>query len=98
MIHVKRELLTPAEDSPNAKLRALKRALQTAIELEHSTIPPYLYATYSIKPNTNREIVKLLGSIVQEEMLHLAIDCNILNAIGGSPKIDDPAFIPRYPG
>ena len=28
----------------------------------------------------------------------MAIDCNILNAIGGTPKIDDPCFVPRYPG
>ena len=27
----------------------------------------------------------------------MAIDGNILNAIGGTPKIDDPCFVPKYP-
>ena len=31
-------------------------------------------------------------------MLHLALACNILNAVGGSPLIDDPSFVPKYPG
>jgi hypothetical protein len=31
-------------------------------------------------------------------MLHMALACNILNALGGSPAIDHPKFIPRYPG
>jgi hypothetical protein len=35
---------------------------------------------------------------VLQEMLHMALDCNILNAVGGNPKIDDPAFVPKYPG
>ena len=32
----------------------LKAALQSAIELEHSTIPPYLYALYSIQQGRNQ--------------------------------------------
>jgi hypothetical protein len=28
--------------------------LQTAIEVEFGTLPPYLYALYSIRPGTNR--------------------------------------------
>lgn len=76
----------------------LLRALQQAVELEHATIPAYLYALYSIKPNSNTEIQKLILSVVIEEMLHMALACNILNAIGGSPVIDDPKFIPQYPG
>ncbi|MGA8429760.1 MAG: ferritin-like protein [Candidatus Sulfotelmatobacter sp.] len=94
MIHVKAELLDDLKDS----LPGLKRALQNAIELEHSTLPPYLYALYSIKPDANREIVGVVRSVILEEMLHMALDCNILNAIGGEPSIDDPDFIPKYPG
>ena len=28
----------------------------------------------------------------------MSLACNILNAVGGAPKIDDPKFIPTYPG
>jgi hypothetical protein len=72
--------------------------LQKAIELEHSTIPPYLTAMFSLKPGMNDEIARLIGSIVQEEMLHMTIVGNILIAIGGHPAINVPGFIPEYPG
>ena len=72
--------------------------LQNAIELEHSTIPPYLTAMFSLKPGTNDEIARLLHSIVIEEMLHLTIAGNILIAIGGCPAINKSSFIPKYPG
>lgn len=76
----------------------LMSALQTAIELEHSTIPLYLTALYSIKPNANREVAALIRSVVIEEMLHMALACNILVSIGGSPSIGQPGFIPNFPG
>src|SRR3954452_3591006 len=72
--------------------------LQNAIELEHSTIPPYLTAMFSLKAGTNDEIARLIRSIVLEEMLHLTIVGNILIAIGGQPAINVPDFIPKYPG
>ena len=72
--------------------------LQNAIELEHATIPPYLTAMFSLKPGTNEEIRHLIRSIVIEEMLHLTVSANILVAIGGSPQINTPEFIPNYPG
>ena len=28
----------------------------------------------------------------------MSLACNILNAIGGSPAIDHPQFVPQYPG
>jgi hypothetical protein len=31
-------------------------------------------------------------------MLHMTIGCNLLNALGGRPLIEDAAFLPRYPG
>src|SRR5207248_2431239 len=76
----------------------LLNALQQAIQLEHATIPAYLYALYSIKPNSNTAIQEVLLSVVKEEMLHMSQACNILNAIGGSPAIDHPGFVPQYPG
>lgn len=76
----------------------LMAALQTAIELEHSTIPLYLCALYSIKPGTNQFISDTIRSVVIEEMLHFSISCNILISIGGSPNISKADFVPKYPG
>lgn len=72
--------------------------VQNAIELEHATIPPYLTAMFSIKPGTEREIRDIIHSIVIEEMMHMTISSNILNAIGGSPDINKASFVPEYPG
>lgn len=80
------------------KKQDLYRYLQNAIELEHATIPPYLTAMFSLKPGTNEEISRLIRSIVIEEMLHMTIAANILIAIGGHPQINNPAFVPKYPG
>lgn len=72
--------------------------LQNAIELEHSTIPPYLTAMLSLRAGTNMDIAAQIREIVIEEMLHMTIAANILIAIGGSPAINKPDFIPKYPG
>jgi hypothetical protein len=84
-------------------IRAAKEAadihpyLQGAIELEHSTIPPYLQALYSIKRGKNTIVADLIRSVVVEEMLHMTIAANVLNAIGGAPVLNKPGFIPDYP-
>lgn len=78
--------------------QALWGPLQQAIELEHATIPVYLYALYSLKPSANTEIAQILESVVIEEMLHMTLASNVLNALGGSPAIGQPGFIPKYPG
>jgi hypothetical protein len=72
--------------------------LQAAIELEHSTIPPYLSAAFSLKPQSNDLARDILVSIASEEMLHMTIVSNLLNAVGGQPVIAKPGFIPLYPG
>ncbi len=76
----------------------LQQYLQNAIELEHATIPPYLTAMFSLKSNTNREIWDIIHGVVIEEMLHMTIASNILNALGGTPQINNASFIPNYPG
>jgi rubrerythrin len=73
-------------------------ALQYAIELEHATIPPYLSALYSLQPGTNDAIAGLIKGIVIQEMQHMALAANILNAIAGQPQIDSADFVPHYPG
>lgn len=88
------------EPQPITDLASLQAALQKAIELEHSTIPPYLTAYYTLSgtgpgPLAARAIIH---DIVVEEMLHMHLACNILNAIGGAPVINAPPFLPSYPG
>jgi rubrerythrin len=75
----------------------LIRYLRTAIEVELSTIPPYLCALYSIKDGYNVEAAKVIRSVVLEEMLHMILAANVLNAIGGEPILNKPEFIPDYP-
>ena len=75
----------------------LRRHLQWAIELEHATIPPYMCALYSLDPDRNPEAVQVIGSVLSEEMLHLALAANLLNAVGGTPKLDAPELLPAYP-
>lgn len=71
--------------------------LQMAIELEHSTIPPYLAAMFTIDENTNYGAFYAIRGVVMEEMLHMTLACNVMNAVGGVPAIDQPAFVPEYP-
>jgi len=75
----------------------VRQAVQTAIEIEHATMPPYLFARYSLG-TSNPAIRQTLVSIIREEMLHMMLACNLLNAIGGTPSIDTPEFVPSYPG
>jgi hypothetical protein len=69
-------------------------ALATRVEL--STIPPYLYAMYSIEDQQS-EAARLIASVVVEEMLHVALTTNLLLAVGGEPDFGYDV-IPSYPG
>ncbi|CAH1249889.1 Hypp8707 [Branchiostoma lanceolatum] len=80
------------------RVAELKENLQLALRLEWTTVPLYLSAYYSIKDGFNTKVAKLLKSIVVEEMFHMALAANILNAIGGAPVLNDPALVPTYPG
>jgi hypothetical protein len=94
VLQLQPEVFRALDDTPDG----LRTALQSAVALEHATIPTYLYALYSLAPGKNEQIRELIASVVIEEMSHMALACNILNAVGGAPQIDDPGFIPRYPG
>jgi hypothetical protein len=76
--------------------RWLEESLQAAIRLELSTIPPYLYAAWSIDaghdPSDTRSVIV---GIAGEEMLHMGIACNLLASIDGQPRIFQAA--PTYP-
>ncbi|MEF9477942.1 ferritin-like protein [Chryseobacterium sp. 1B4] len=75
----------------------LQDLLQTAILIEHSTIPPYLTALYSIKDGTNALASQIIRSVAVEEMLHLIMVCNVLNAIGIQPSVNQKENYPTYP-
>lgn len=76
----------------------VKSAIQGAINLEFSTIPIYLYTKFSILDGTNSQALGLIDSVVGEEMIHMCLACNLLNAIGGSPQIVAPTFPGYLPG
>jgi len=85
------------------KLEDLRNHLQTAVEVELSTIPLYLYTYYSINRTPTLTIKDekraneintfankaggVLMSVAVEEMLHLSLASNILKSLGGSPAI-----------
>lgn len=74
----------------------LREHLRLAIEVELTTIPPYLYAMYSIAEPSS-EAAKLILSVAAEEMLHATLMANVLLAIGGEPNFYDPEMVPSYP-
>src|SRR4051794_38468902 len=91
---------SPTTSRPPTRITSvedLRTHLQWAIELEHSTIPPYLCALYSLDATHNAEASEVVQSVVIEEMLHLALAANLLNAIGGEPVLDAPHLLPGYP-
>ena len=78
-------------------LADLRTHLQWAIELEHATVPPYMCALYSLDRDRNPEIAKIVCSVFVEEMLHITLAANLLNAVGGRPRIDTPQMLAPYP-
>jgi len=79
-----------------SSLDGLHEALRTAIRLEHATVPPYLYALYSLKP-VNRAAAEVIGSVVTEEMAHMVLAANVLAALGGRPDEPGSQFVTAYP-
>lgn len=75
----------------------LQDLLQTAILIEHSTIPPYLTALYSIKDGTNILASQIIRSVAVEEMLHMIMVCNVMNAVSIQPSVNRPQNYPTYP-
>jgi hypothetical protein len=74
----------------------LQNALRTAMQLEFSTIPPYLSAQWSIE-NDPSNVGSMIQEIVVQEMYHFALVGNMLTAIGGMPEIANAGFFPTYP-
>ena len=76
----------------------IRQALQKAIQLELATLPPYLYALFTIRDGTNEPARRRINAIVAEEMVHMTLAGNVLNAIGGKPVVARKSVVPVYPG
>lgn len=74
----------------------LREHIELAIRVELATIPPYLFAMYSIEDQSSSAAL-LIRSIVAEEMLHAALATNLLLAVGGTPRYAGPDYMPAYP-
>jgi hypothetical protein len=72
----------------------LQEALQSAIALEHATLPLYLSAMFSLQVQ-GYTVYNLVRAVAMEEMVHMAIACNILAALGGTPNIK--SLSPQFP-
>lgn len=82
-------------DEEEKKVDLLAR-LQSAAELEMTTIPAYLTALLSIKRPGNRGVAENIRSVMTEEMLHLALVSNVMSSIGGKLRVTD-IHVPSYP-
>jgi hypothetical protein len=78
-------------------LESLRDHLQTALQLEHATIPPYFTAWLSVNENKNPQAAEVVRTVMLEEMLHLTLVANLMNAVGGRPELSDPGRMPSYP-
>ena len=89
-----RDRSTPAEIGTIADLEAY---LNAALRLEHATIPPYLTALYSLHPGSNSDARHVIRVVAVEEMLHLTLVANVMNAIGLRVDLTADDFVPAYP-
>ncbi|MGC0334148.1 hypothetical protein RKD23_007138 [Streptomyces sp. SAI-170] len=89
--------LSRRNPGPPETVEELRTYLQAALEVEHLTIPVYMTGMYTIRPGTNRPAQNTIRSVVLEEMLHLTLAANLLNAVGGTPDVANPGFVAGYP-
>ncbi len=75
--------------------------LCAAAELEHALMCEYLFAAFSLKRSVDEGLTaeqlaaverwrSAILTVAQQEMLHLAIACNLLTSIGVSPHLSRP--------
>ncbi len=85
------------KETRDADISILHTLLQDALEVEHATIPPYFTAWISIMEGSNIEPKEIVRSVLIEEMLHLTLVANLMNAVGAKPNLTHKAFVPRFP-
>jgi len=75
--------------------------LCAAAELEHALMCEYLFAAFTLKRSTDEGLNEdqvnavdrwrnTLLMVAKQEMLHLAINCNLVSALGASPHLSRP--------
>lgn len=75
--------------------------LTEGAELEHEILCCYLFASFSMKDDVSEGVTAeqleairswraTVREIIVQEMIHLAIDCNLLTAVGGAPRLSRP--------
>ncbi|MFJ1791078.1 ferritin-like domain-containing protein [Kitasatospora griseola] len=77
-------------------LEKLRTCLQAALEVEHLTIPVYMTGMYTIRAGTNTAAFYGIRAVLMEEMLHMTLVANLLNAVGGAPVVDS-RVVAEYP-
>ncbi|MER5262025.1 ferritin-like protein [Actinosynnema sp. NPDC002837] len=87
----------PSEGSQIQTIEKLHEYLYKGLQLEHATLPPYLTALYSLHPGKNSDAWHVIRVVAVEEMLHLTLVANVMNAVGGTPDLTKRGFVPNYP-
>jgi hypothetical protein len=87
----------PAQGPKIQTIEELHEYLYKGLQLEHATLPPYLTALYSLHPGKNSDAWHVIRVVAVEEMLHLTLVANVMNAVGGTPDLTKPNFVPNYP-
>jgi len=75
--------------------------LCSAAELEHALMCEYLFAAFTLKRSVEEGITEeqlaaierwrsAILFVAKQEMLHLAINCNLVNSLGASPHLSRP--------
>lgn len=77
--------------------RQLQPHLQGILELKYAVIPSYLTALFSLRDAANKAIREILHGAVVDEMLHVALIANVLNATGCSPILTGQRLTRCYP-
>nr|XP_026689508.1 uncharacterized protein LOC100184772 isoform X2 [Ciona intestinalis] len=86
--------------TPNKVIKTMeeiRNIIQMGIWVELYTIPPYMTAMLSLKREKFKEVYNILKSVSTEEMLHMVLNANVLNSIGGKPNTTDTFWLPDYP-
>jgi hypothetical protein len=86
-----------AQPRQKRDLEWLQATLQGALELELSTLPPYLCGLYALKDQSS-DAATAIRNIVYNEMCHFGLSCNLLRATGAQPRIFDGFDSVVYPG
>lgn len=80
---------------------ALIYMLDSAAELEHALMCEYLFAAFSLKRSVDEGLTEdqlaaverwrtAILTVAKQEMLHLAINCNLVSSLGASPHLSRP--------